>query len=201
MLVTRDVSLIASILTDKSGAVIAYPTETFYGLGSRISDCAAMARIVQIKGREASKGMIVLACDMDMISSIAEIDSRQRALLESFWPGPLSALLQARGDIEPLLAPGGKIALRISPHPLAISLVQRVGPITSTSANISGRPPACTAEEIARQGLSIDGILDGGETPGGRPSTLIDLTHWPPVCLREGTIPFEDIIKVYSIMS
>ncbi|HWR68912.1 MAG TPA: Sua5/YciO/YrdC/YwlC family protein, partial [Desulfomonilia bacterium] len=87
-------------------------------------------------------------------------------------------------------------ALRISPNSIAAALVGRVGPITSTSANRSGAPPARTAGEVARQGLDIDAILDGGESPGGQPSTLIDLTVWPPLCLREGAIPFSDIMSI-----
>jgi L-threonylcarbamoyladenylate synthase len=196
MLITKNISAIASILTDKPGSVIAYPTETFYGLGSRISDHDAIERIIEIKGRESTKGFIILASDMDMVMTIAKVEGQERTILERFWPGPLSVVLRAREGIDPLLAPGRKIALRISPHPLALRLVQIVGPITSTSANISGHPPARTPEDITKQNLSINAIFDGGETPGSLPSTLIDLTQWPPLCLREGAIPFGDITKV-----
>src|SRR5512138_848406 len=122
MLITSDVTVIASILTGRRGSVIAYPTETVYGLGSLISDHDALERIILIKGRESSKGMIILVSDMDMAASLAELDHRQSILLNHFWPGPLSAVLEARPGMDPLLAPGGKIALRISPHPLALSL-------------------------------------------------------------------------------
>jgi L-threonylcarbamoyladenylate synthase len=196
MLITSDVTAIASILTGSKGAVVAYPTETVYGLGSLVSDHAALERIILIKGRESSKGMIILASDMNMAASLAEMDHRQSSLLSHFWPGPLSVLLVALPGMDPLLAPGGKIALRISPHPLALSLIGRTGPVTSTSANVSGFPPARTPEEIVKQNLPIDGLLDGGKTPGSKPSTLIDLTRWPPLCLREGIIPFAEILKV-----
>jgi len=105
----------------------------------------------------------------------------------------VSVLLDASQELDLLLAPGGKIALRISPDRHATGLVQQVGPITSTSANRAGEPPARTAEELERLGLDIDAVLDGGQTPGGKPSTLIDLTAWPPACLREGAVPFADI--------
>ncbi len=194
MLVTSDVSKIASLLKEKPGSVIAYPTETFYGLGALISDHGAIERIVQVKGRDAARGMIVLAADLKMVSTVAEIDTRSIDLLNRFWPGPLSALLWAKQSIDPFLAPQGKIAVRISSHVNALELIRKAGPITSTSANISGRPPAQTPQDITTQNLHIDGILDGGKTPGGKPSTLIDLTVWPPMCLREGAIPFKTIL-------
>jgi L-threonylcarbamoyladenylate synthase len=195
MLITQNVGEAASLVLNSTGAVIAYPTETFYGLGARISDHDAIGRIIALKGREATKGMIVLASSLEMVAQIADIDERQKTLLERFWPGPLSAVLQAKENIDPLLAPDGKIAVRISPHRMALSLVEKTGPITSTSANISGKLPAHTLPEVLSYDLDIDGILDGGETAGGRPSTLIDLTAWPPVCLREGHIPFNTILQ------
>ncbi len=193
MLVTSDVSRIASLLKITCGAVVAYPTETFYGLGARIMDRHATARIIECKGRDAAKGMIILACDMEMVASVAVIDDRSRALLDRFWPGALSVVLRAQPGLDPILAPQGSVAVRISPHPLALALTGDVGPITSTSANISGSTPARTVEEVLAYALAIDGVLDGGQTPGGKPSTLIDLTVWPPVCLREGVIPFDTI--------
>ena len=139
-------------------------------------------------------GIIVLVADMDMACSIAYIDQNQRELLQKFWPGPLSAILQARKNMHSLLAPGGKVALRISPHETAACLVGAIGPITSTSANLTGKRPARTAQEVVASGLELDGILDGGTTPGEQPSTLIDLTSWPPACVREGAIPFQEIL-------
>ena len=194
MLVTKDVAEIASLLKNRQGCVIAYPTETFYGLGARISDHEAVLRIIRLKGRDAAKGMIILASDIKTVSEIAEIDEQAIELLNRFWPGPLSAVLKARESIDPLLAPQGRVAVRISPNDMACALIREVGPITSTSANVSGRPPAQTPEDITSQDLAIDGIMDGGKTLGGKPSTLIDLTDWPPLCLRDGAIPFETII-------
>jgi hypothetical protein len=103
---------------------------------------------------------------------------------------------RCQSGTRPAPGPRGKIALRISPDRHAAGLVQQVGPITSTSANRTGEPPARTAEEVERLGLDIDAVLDGGRTPGGKPSTLIDLTAWPPACLREGAVPFADILAL-----
>lgn len=197
MLITTDASEIASILINRPGSVVAYPTETFYGLGSRIGDRDGILRTVSAKGRDASKGMIVLVPDLESACAIAGIDERQKEFLVRFWPGPLSALLPAGESIDPLLAPGGKVALRISPHPLALALTREAGPITSTSANPAGTAPATAPEEITTASLDIDAILDGGQTPGGRPSTLVDLTVWPPVILREGVIPSAAIFRAF----
>lgn len=195
MLLTQDAHEAAAALAGTPGAVIAYPTETYYGLGSRIADGAGIGRIVAIKGREASKGMIVLVSSMEEALALAVIDARQQGLLGLFWPGPLSALLEARPGMHPLLAPGGRVALRISPHPLALALVREAGPVTSTSANPSGLPPATGAAEVVSFGLALDAVLDGGKTPGGLPSTLVDLTVWPPACLREGVVPARAVME------
>jgi len=195
LIITQDISRILRVLTEKKGSVIAYPTETVYGLGSRISDHDGIERIIRIKGRDAAKGMIVLASSIEEVRTLASLDHKQAALLERFWPGPLSVVLPALAGLHPLLSPEGRVAVRITPHNLARDLVLRAGPITSTSANLSGMPPACTAREVTDAGLDIDAVLDGGNIPGGSPSTLIDLTVWPPVCLRPGVIPFETILK------
>lgn len=195
MLLTKDAREAAAVFAGTPGAVIAYPTETYYGLGSLIADGAGIGRIVAVKGREASKGMIVLVSSMEEALALAVIDTRQQGLLGLFWPGPLSALLEARPGMHPLLAPGGRVALRISPHPLALALVREAGPVTSTSANPSGLPPATGAAEVVSFGLALDAVLDGGETPGGLPSTLVDLTVWPPACLREGVVPARAVME------
>ncbi len=194
MFTTTDVKRVASLLLSSPGSLIAYPTETFYGLGTLIHDPAGLRRIVEVKGRDAAKGMIILVADMTMASAIAVMDESQDALLRKIWPGPVSVILKAAKGIDPLLAPGGKVALRISPNSIAASLVGQAGPITSTSANRSGEPPARMAREVEVLGMEIDAILDGGQTPGGKPSTLIDLTVWPPRCLREGAVPFQDLL-------
>jgi L-threonylcarbamoyladenylate synthase len=194
MLITSDTSVIASLMRSKPGSLSAYPTETFYGLGVLIDSRNGLDRIIAVKGRDAAKGMIVLVSDITMASCVAIINNDQKRLLERLWPGPVSVVLEAKKDIDPLLAPSGKVALRISPNLLATALVEMVGPITATSANRSGEPSARTAHEVADSGLVIDAILDGGETPGGKPSTLIDLTIWPPLCLREGAVIFQEIL-------
>ncbi len=198
MLVTADVTAVAQLLLSRPGCVCAYPTETFYGLGARIDDAAALNRIIAAKGRDALKGMIVLVSDMAVAATLARMDRKQKDLLERLWPAPVSVVLRAARALDPLLAPDGRVAVRISPHGMAAKLVQQAGPVTSTSANRTGEPPARSAEDVARQDLDIDAVLDGGRTPGGKPSTLVDLTVWPPVCLREGAVSFQEILGLTS---
>lgn len=195
MLITKDIAAIASLAASRTGVVFAYPTETFYGLGARIGDAAALQEIIRIKGRDASKGMIVLVADMAMAETLAEIGAKQRAVLARFWPGPFSAILPARSEIDPLLCVEGRVSLRISPHAGATTLVRALGPLTSTSANPTGKAPARTAEEVLDYNLELDAILDGGPTPGGAPSTLVDLTADPPRCVREGAIVWADVLR------
>ncbi|HNU74484.1 MAG TPA: Sua5/YciO/YrdC/YwlC family protein, partial [Deltaproteobacteria bacterium] len=111
MRITRDASEAAAILIHSPGAVIAYPTETFYGLGTRIADVTGIERILRIKGRDATKGMIVLVSSLPEALSVARVNARQESLLKKFWPGALSAVLTAQRDVHPILAPEGKIAL------------------------------------------------------------------------------------------
>ncbi len=194
MLVTRDVYRVADLMMSTKGCVAAYPTETFYGLGARLADRVALERAVGIKGRDAAKGMIVLVADLEAAGRVAALSGAQEAALGVLWPGAVSVLLEAAPGLDPLLAPQGKVALRISPHPQALELVRLAGPLSSTSANRTGMHPAASAREVVLSGLEVDAVLDGGETSGGLPSTLVDLTRWPPVCLREGAVPFSEIL-------
>ena len=150
MLITSDASAIASLMRSKPGSLAAYPTETFYGLGVLINSRDGLDRIITVKGRDVTKGMIVLVSDLTMASCIAVIDNDQKMLLERLWPGPVSVVLEAKQDIDPLIAPDGKVALRISPNILATSLVEMVGPITSTSANRSGVLSSTPSWMVAR---------------------------------------------------
>ncbi|HPC47298.1 MAG TPA: L-threonylcarbamoyladenylate synthase [Deltaproteobacteria bacterium] len=195
VLVTTNVACVADLMTTRTDSVVAYPTETFYGLGARAMDDRGLERVVAIKGRDAAKGMIVLVADMAMALRLARMEPWQRMSLETIWPAAVSVLVRAVHGLNPLLAPGGKIALRVSTDTVARELVERVGPITSTSANRSGSAAAATAREVVDQGLDIDAVLDGGPRPGIKPSTLVDFTACPPVCIREGAFPFSEIIR------
>jgi L-threonylcarbamoyladenylate synthase len=199
MFITTSAEEIANLAKNRPGTVFAYPTETVYGLGCPITDTRAIERIINIKGRDAAKGMIVLVSGLHQAKALAEIDSRQELLLSRFWPGALSAVMKINSILqEPAIyIQNGTIAVRVSPHPLATELAGLLGPIISTSANPSGLSPASCKEDILSYGLDIDAILDGGKIPGGLPSTLIYLTGKDPVCLRQGVIPFEKVLEYW----
>jgi L-threonylcarbamoyladenylate synthase len=190
MLVTTDVTIVAQLLLSRPGCVCAYPTETFYGMGAPIHDAAALNRIVAAKGRDALKGMIVLVSDMAMAATLALMDRRQKDLLERLWPAPVSVVLQAARALDPLLAPDGRVALRISPHGMATELVQRAGPVTSTSANRTGEPPARTGGRLqVRTWTSTPSWTAAGPRAGNPPPSWTSRSGRPCAC-GKGRFPF-----------
>jgi len=176
-----------------AGGVVAYPTETFYGLGAdgQIED--AIKKIFVIKGRNFKNPIsIIIGNAKDVRSLTEEIPEFALRLMETFWPGALTIIFKASSDVSPLLTAGtGKIGIRLSSHPVATALTNKLGhPITATSANLSGRHECTQADEVIQGiGDQIDAVMDGGRTPGGSGSTIIDVTTDPPVILREGIIP------------
>jgi len=181
------------------GGILAYPTETLYGLGVDPFRKEALERLYRLKDRPASRAVSVLVQEMEMLEEVArEIPRWACRILETFLPGPLTAVLPARPHLPGLLTGGTeKIGVRISSHPLMPHLFARFPhPITTTSANRSGMPPAAAAEEIrAAFPQGIDCILDAGPAPGGTCSTVVDLTGREPVILREGAVTREQILR------
>ncbi len=181
----------------RSGGVVVYPTETVYGLGADPFNTSAFARIYELKGREAEKGLILLIRGMqDLDALVADIPQAAEILIEEFWPGPLTLVFPAAPGLPGHLpAPSSTIALRMSDAPVASALLHHVGgPITSTSANRSGQPPARNARQAADVlGGRVDLILDGGESSDPRPSTLVDVSGRNPKILRPGRIPETEI--------
>jgi L-threonylcarbamoyladenylate synthase len=176
----------------RAGELVAFPTETFYGLGVHALDAAAVGRIFQAKGRPAEKPLLVLVDTVSMVTLVArDVPARARRLMDRYWPGPLTLVLAAHPDLPVALTAGtGTIGIRLSSHPVARSLVTALGaPITAPSANRHGATSPRTADEVvAGLGDRVDLVLDGGPTPGGPPSTLLDLTRTPPVVLRAGAL-------------
>jgi L-threonylcarbamoyladenylate synthase len=172
---------------------MAYPTETFYGLGAAAFSAKAVGRVFKLKGRDPGKSLPVIASDLDMVAEIAgTLPPVFWALAEEFWPGPLTLVLKASPLLPGFLTgPGGSIAVRIPPVPwirkLAFDLSQ---PLTATSANLSGQGEISDPAEVAAVFTrKVELIVDGGKTPGGAPSTLLDLTRPEPLLLREGAVP------------
>jgi L-threonylcarbamoyladenylate synthase len=175
------------------GKVVAFPTETFYGLGVDALDAEALQKIFRVKQREEDKPLLLLIADRTWLPGLVQnIPPRAGPLMERFWPGPLTLVFEASAHLSPLLtANTGKIGLRISSHPVAQALVQVVGrAITATSANVSGQPSASEAREVFRSlGKKIAAILDGGKTPGGFGSTVVEVCGASPKIIRQGAIP------------
>lgn len=176
----------------RSGGVIAYPTETFYGLGVDPGNAGAVDRLFAIKGRDPDRPILLLIPGPEDVGRWASsVPPAARALMERHWPGPLTLVFPAKGSVLPALGAGtGAIGLRVPGSALTRRLLEFLGTaLTGTSANRSGGPGLTTAEGVSREiGGMIDLILDAGETPGGMPSTVVDVTGDVPRVIREGAI-------------
>jgi len=176
----------------KSRGIIAYPTESFYALGALATDEYALKKLFDLKQRPAEKPLPIIVGDLDLLLSfVRQIPPHARLLIEKFWPGPLTLIFEARENISELLTCGtGKVAVRIPGKGIALDLARSLGlPLTSTSANPSGQRPAVETTQLTSYfGDKIDLIIDYGRTPGGKPSTIVDVTVEPPKVLRTGRI-------------
>jgi L-threonylcarbamoyladenylate synthase len=179
------------------GGVIAYPTDTFYGLGTDPKNPVAVKRLYEIKGRKADQPILLLIKKAEDVKEwAAEINPASENFMKKFWPGPLTLVFKAGADVlRELTAGTGTIGLRVPGNELTRSLLDFLGiALTGTSANVSGRPNPQTAEEAAASvGDKVDLILDGGKTAGGKPSTVVDVSTDRPRVLREGAFPLQDI--------
>jgi L-threonylcarbamoyladenylate synthase len=189
---------IASVLAD--GGVVAYPTETFYGLGANALDAVACERVWTLKGRPASKALPVILASVAQLHTVTEEERLPlvaRRLADRFWPGPLTLIVPCRAGIAASVD-GDTLAVRVSGLPLARAMAASLGgPITATSANPSGGSPAVDADEVVREfsaSSSLALVVDGGVTPGGAPSTIVDVTTERPRLVREGKLRFEEVL-------
>lgn len=176
----------------RGGGVVAYPTETFYGLGADILNYQAIERIFQIKGRGFDKPIALIGSSEKDVETITEhISAQAKFFMDTYWPGPLTILFNATGSVSERLTAGtGKIGIRISSHPIARSIAAALGrPITATSANISGGPECTSITAVLEQlADTCDLYIDGGVTTGGLGSTIIDVSVVPPRLVRQGVI-------------
>jgi len=176
----------------RNGDLIAYPTETVYGLGGAPFNSEAIAKIFTAKGRGENKGIILLIRHTDDLPRlILSVSPAAQTLMDAFWPGPLTLIFKAHPDLPTSLLGGlDTVALRHSSSPTAGQLLTALGgPLTSTSANRSGEPPCRSAQSVQTAlGDHLNLILDGGESFEIQPSTLVDVSTDQVVLLREGTI-------------
>ncbi len=189
------VAAVADVL--RRGGVVAYPTETFYGLGALARDPVAVARLAAAKGRADGKPLPLLAGDRGQVDEVAELDPAARRLADAFWPGPLTLVLPARPGLPPEITAGtGTVGIRISGSEIARALsLGAGGALVSTSANPSGGPPPVRAADLeAALRARLDAVLDAGPAPGGQPSTVVALEGGTPRLLRAGAVPYGRIL-------
>ncbi|HUV55891.1 MAG TPA: L-threonylcarbamoyladenylate synthase [Dehalococcoidales bacterium] len=188
----------------KQGGLVAFPTDTVYGLGACVDIQRAVKRLYQIKQRPRSMALPLLLADTSQISEVAEPVSEVAWLLvRNFLPGALTLVLLKSSSVPDIITAGGRtVAVRIPAHPVPVALVEGLGtPIVGTSANLSGKPSSLTADEVYSQfGDRVDLVIDGGRCPGGKESTIVDVTGETPVILREGAISREDLKRVCEII-
>jgi L-threonylcarbamoyladenylate synthase len=179
----------------ETGGLVAFPTESFYGLGADALDPGAIARVFEVKGRPDDKPLLVLVDGIDMVTELAAaVPEGARALMARHWPGALTLVLRASARVPAALSAGtGTIGVRLPAHAVARALVAAAGrPVTAPSANPSAaRPPRTAAEVRGYFDGRVDLILDGGPTAGGAGSTIADCTVWPPRILRQGPVVVE----------
>ena len=198
--IQRQVERGISIL--KQGGLVAFPTDTVYGLGVWANSQQAVERVYSVKERPRNVALSLLLANISQIGEVAEpVPPIAWLLAHNFLPGALTIVLHKSNSVPDIITAGGiTVAVRVPAHPIPVALAQGLGaPIVGTSANVSGKPSALTAEEVYSQfGSKIDLIIDGGRCPGGRESTIIDVTGEEPVILREGAISREELRQVYG---
>lgn len=184
----------------KQGGIVAFPTDTVYGLGACATNQQAVERVYEVKGRPQNMALPLLLAHISQISEVAEpVPQIAWLLARNFLPGALTLVLPKSNSVPDFVTAGGEtVAVRIPAHPIPVALIDALGaPVIGTSANLSGKPSALTADEVYSQfGNKIDLVIDGGKCPGGRESTIVDVTGETPVVLREGAIAFRELEQV-----
>jgi L-threonylcarbamoyladenylate synthase len=193
-----DGELAAAVEALRAGRVIAYPTDTLYGLGADPRSGTAVEAIFRIKGRAPGQALPLIAADVTQVASIARLSGPALRLAIAFWPGPLTLVLEAIALLAAGVATGdGTVAIRVPSHAVARAIARVFAhPITATSANRSGEPPtADAADVVARLADSIGVIVDAGQTPGGAPSTIVDVTGVTPRLVRDGAVAWNRVLE------
>jgi len=179
-----------------AGGLVAFPTDTVYGVGAHAFQPQAVEKIYAAKIRLRDKAIPLLLSTSNDLSLVAEsIPPVAHLLAERFWPGGLTLVLRKRAIVSDVVSPGPTVAVRVPDHAVTQALIAALGaPLAATSANLAGNPSPVTAQEVVGELAGrIELILDGGPCPGGIPSTVLDLTTDPPTILRSGAIAEEDI--------
>jgi L-threonylcarbamoyladenylate synthase len=180
--------------------LVALPTDTVYGIAANAWNGEAVSKLYEVKNRNELKSIPVLLRGEEAINEVAEDSSgRVRALAAEFWPGPLTIVINRKRELPSEVSATSTVGIRAPDHEFVLTLLRMYGPLAATSANLSGQPSATTADQVIETlGGMIDLMVDGGETTGGTPSTVVDITVSPPALLRLGTISLESVLKVWE---
>ncbi len=188
----------------KRGGLVAFPTDTVYGLGACANLPEAVERVYQVKERPHRMALPLLLADISQITEVAyPVPEVAWLLARSFLPGALTMVLPKATSVSDIVSGGGQtVAVRVPAHPIPVALARGLGaPIVGTSANLSGRPSPLSADEVSRQlGDTIELIIDGGRCPGGIESTVVDVTGEVPIVRREGAISREELRRICEII-
>jgi L-threonylcarbamoyladenylate synthase len=180
----------------RAGEVVAFPTDTVYGVGVTAERPDRLAALFDLKDRPLDKRIAILVAGLDQVASRYRVDERARALAARFWPGALTLVLPDDA--------GGTQGYRAPDHPVALELIRTAGPIYTTSANVSDEPDTLGADEVliafATRGDGLPAVVDGGAVPGGVASTVVDLTVTPARVLRTGPISAHDLRQVVDVV-
>ena len=195
----REAAIEAASLAVRRGELVVVPTDTVYGLGADAFDPAAVRRLLKAKGRGPEMPPPVLVSAATTLDALAVgIPGYARALVDQFWPGPLTLVCTQQSSLQwDLGDTRGTVAVRMPDHELVLEILERTGPLAVSSANITGRPPAAdadAAEEMLGDDVSV--IIDGGPAPGDQPSTIVDVTGTQGRVLRTGALSLADLNAV-----
>jgi L-threonylcarbamoyladenylate synthase len=181
----------------RAGGLVAYPTETYYGLGALARDAAAVERLARVKGRPDGKPLPLLAADVAAVEAVAVLDADARRVAAALWPGPLTLVLPVRPGLPaPVTAGTGTVGIRVPGSALARRLAAEAGgALVSTSANLAGAPPPRRPADLdPALRARLDLVLDGGEAPGGLPSTVAVVAGGTARLVREGAVPLAAVL-------
>jgi len=181
----------------RSGGLVALPTDTLYGLAADPFSPEAIARVFAVKGRSGDQALPLIAADAEQVSAhLGPLPPIARRLAEKFWPGPLTLLVAAPASLAREVSAGtGRVGVRVPAHDIARAICRGADrPVTATSANRSGQPATADPAEVERTlGDDVDLLIDAGPTPGGAPSTIVDVTAAVPQLVRAGAVPWEAV--------
>jgi len=181
----------------RAGLVVAYPTDTLYGLAVDPRQPEAVKRLFELKGRAETSALTLIAADLSHVRAAGEMTAEAERLAARWWPGPLTIVLRARTILaREMLAGGETVGIRVPDHAVAIALARDAGfPITATSANRSAATPASTPAAVAEALPDVDVIVDAGPARGGAPSTIVDASVTPVSLLRTGVVPWDKVLR------